>query len=477
MERILSSKQMRDADRFTIDKLGVSEDVLVLRAGKAVAEEIKKRFNGGRVLVCVGNGNNGADGRIVAKELCNTKTFSVAVFDISDGLNELLDEKYDVIVDCLFGTGLNREITGEYLKIIKKINSSDAFVVSCDIPSGLNADAGKPMAVAVKANLTVAIQEYKLGHFLNDGPDFTGEIISKDIGISLLDDKFVYKIDNNCVKQLFKPRCRNSNKGSYGKTAIIGGSKNFTGSVILSTNSLCALKTGVGYATLVVPESLFSSYVGKVPECILKSFLDSEEISDFTFLKQLFSHNSIAVGMGMGVSENTYKIIRYLLENYTGKLLIDADGLNSLATFGVDVLLNKKAQVVLTPHIVEFSRLSGLNKAEIIENTIKSALDFANKYGVTLVLKNAVSVITNGDEIILNTTGCPAMAKAGSGDVLSGIIAGLLARTDNVLNACAVGCYLFGKSGEIAVLEQNEYTVTATDIINCLTKAITVSTL
>ena len=169
MERILSVEQMRAADDYTIGKLGISSDILAERAGRAVAEEITRRFRGGRVLVCIGKGNNGKDGAIIASILSQLHGFSVKTLSVSNGIFKLLDMDYDIIVDCIFGIGLNREVEGKYKTAIEKINLSGAFIVACDIASGLNGDTGKPMGVAVKADLTVAIQEFKLGHFLNDG--------------------------------------------------------------------------------------------------------------------------------------------------------------------------------------------------------------------------------------------------------------------------------------------------------------------
>ena len=176
--------------------------------------------------------------------------------------------------------------------------------------------------------------------------------------------------------------------------------------------------------------------------------------------------------MGVGVSLEVYLTIKFLLENYSGRLLIDADGLNCLATYGLDVLLNKKCQVVLTPHIGEFSRLSGFSKQEILMNSLQLSKDFAKKYKVVLLLKSSVSVITDGDRIFLNTTGNSGMAKAGSGDVLSGLSLGLLTRDEDLLLCTAVGSYLFGKCGEKAVKHANEYTVTASDFISVLPEVI-----
>ena len=475
MERILTTEQMRFADKYTIEKLGVSEDDLVFRAGKAVADEILARFRGGRVLVCIGKGNNGADGKIIAEILSKTHGFSVSTLTVSNGIFKIFDKKFDIIVDCILGTGLNRQVEGKYKTAIERINNSGAYVISCDIPSGLNGDSGKPMDIAVKANLTIAIQEYKLGHFLNDGPDYCGTVIAKDIGISIWGDEYATRLNNDTVCGFFAHRRKNSHKGNYGKVCILGGSKSYSGSVILSATALCALKMGVGYANLVVPNSLFSAYLGKVPECILTAATDKDGyyIYDEKFLSCLLSYDVIAVGMGMTVSKEVFKIIQYLLCNFKGVLLIDADGLNSLAEYGVKVLKDKSCEVVITPHVAEFARLCGVYNEAVKNDYIKLAKEFAKEYNVTVLLKSSTSVITDGEQVYLNTTGTPAMAKAGSGDVLSGFAAGLIARADDLVLATATAAYMFGKAGEYAVKEEhNEYSVVASDIITAIPKVI-----
>lgn len=476
MLRILTAEQMRAADRFTIDKLGISHEELIDRAGNAMFEEIDKLFRGGRVLVCVGKGNNGADGLVVADLLSKKHGFSVSVLNVANGFFKLFDGKYDIIIDCIFGTGLNRAVEGKYKLAIEKINSSGAFVISCDVPSGLNGNNGKVMGSAVKANLTIAIQEYKLGHFLNDGPDYCGKVVAKDIGISIWEDEYVKMLTHSSVAPYFKQRQRNVHKGDFGKVAVIGGSKDFSGSILLSANALSAFKMGTGYSYLAVPESLFNAYVGKNPECILTAIKDRDGrmVLDEQSLSKLINCDSIAVGMGMGDSVDTYEIIKYLLNNYKGKLVIDADGVNSLAKYGVEVLKNKKCKVVLTPHIGEFFRLSGIDKNKITEFPIQLSVNFARTYGVTIVLKSATSIITDGGEVFINASGCSGMAKAGSGDVLSGLIAGLLARvqTDDLCETSAAACYIFGKAGEWAEKEQNAFTMTASDIISTLPRVI-----
>lgn len=468
MERILTVCQMRNADKFTIDKLGISHEELVYRAGVAVADVVKERFLGGRVLVCVGKGNNGKDGLIAGDILSKIHGFSVSIFHVETSPLQMLDNNYDIVIDCIFGTGLNKEIIGKYKDIIEKINKLKSYIISCDIPSGVNGDTGQIMGVAVKANLTIAIQDYKVGHFLGDGIDYCGKVICKDIGISVWDDNVIKRIDKRDAKKLFIERNRNVNKGNFGRACVIGGSKDFSGSIMLSINALSSLKSGVGYTYLGVPKSLFDSYVGKVPECILIALDDDEKsiVVDEVSLNKLMECDCISIGMGMTTSKGVYNTIKYLLSNYKGRLIIDADGLNSISKYGLEILKEKKCKVILTPHIGEFARLLTLEKDVIMKNLISYAVNFAKEYDVVLAVKSAVSIITDGNEIYLNTTGCSGMAKAGSGDALSGLMTGLLARHDDILEGVTTSMYVFGKAGEFAQKKQCEFTITTTDIIN-----------
>lgn len=474
MERVLTTAQMRDADSFTVNKLGISEEELIIRAGKSLADVIARKFFGGRVLVVIGKGNNGKDGQVAADILSSKHGFTVRTMNVANGIFKIFDNKFDIIVDCIFGTGLNREVDGKYRQAIERINESGAFVVSCDIPSGLNGDNGMVMGVAVKANLTVAIQELKLGYFLNDGPDYTGEVVAKDIGISIWGEDYIKRLNDCDAAKLFSERKRNVNKGNFGKATVFGGSKDYPGSVLLSQNALCALKMGVGYANLAIPECLFNLLAGINPECTVTCFDDKNGkiVFDESALSKIIKNDSIAVGMGMTCSEDVFKTVNYLLKNYKGTLIIDADGINVLAKYGKECLKEKQCAVIITPHIGEFARLVGAEKEEIKSRSVEYAKSFAKEYGVIVVLKSAVTVITDGAEVYINTTGCSAMAKAGSGDLLSGIMAGLAARTDDVLRAVCVSCYLAGRAGEIAQKNANEYTVTASDVIKALPETV-----
>ena len=475
MERILTAEEMLAVDKFNIENLGIDKEIFIERAGKAVADEIRKRFKGGRVLVCVGKGNNGEDGKIAAKYLSEVHGFTVATLNISNGIFKLLDKDFDIIVDCIFGTGLNREVGGKYKTAIEKINGKKAFVVACDIPSGLNGTTGEVMGVCVKANLTVAIQELKTGYYLNDGIDNCGTVVVKDIGMSVWGEDYVKKLNKEDVASFFPKLKRNVHKGNFGKVGIIGGSKQFSGAPLLSFNALTSLKMGVGYAKLFVPETLFNSVVGLNPECIINSFKNNENgqiIFDENVLKDVLNLDAISIGMGMGVSSELYKVIEYLLANYKGTLIIDADAINTLSAFGLDILLKKKCNVVLTPHIGEFARLLQTNSKLIISDIIALSKAFALKYNVIILVKNAVSVITDGKTSFLNITGSSALAKAGSGDVLAGVVAGIISKKFDLLESVAAAAYLFGLSGEFATEKANEYTVTASDVIASLPNAI-----
>ena len=210
------------------------------------------------------------------------------------------------------------------------------------------------------------------------------------------------------------------------------------------------------------------------PECTVNVLSDDGTNIKFieSEIDKLFKYDCIAFGMGVGVTEENYQIIKYLLENYDKKLLIDADGLNVLSKFGTEVLKNKKCKVILTPHIGEFSRLAKIDKTEVLYNPVQLAVEFAKEFDVTVVLKSATTIIADNEQVYINTSGCSGLAKAGSGDLLSGIICGLLARSDDVVETVAVGCHLFGKAGEFAQKEQNEWTVTAMNVVNKIPEVI-----
>ena len=281
-------------------------------------------------------------------------------------------------------------------------------------------------------------------------------------------------IDCNGVFARIPKRKRDSHKGDYGKAAIIAGSEEYTGAAYLA--AAACLRAGAGYTTLCVPKNILPYYILKAPEILLKSTNEGGRYAfNEDFMRETLSYDSVAYGMGMGVSKEVQKGAVYLIRNYTGKLILDADALNSLALLGenglTSVFERKKCDILLTPHAKEFSRLLGVETQTILQEREKYATAFAKKHGVCLLLKGAFTIITDGAKIAVNRAGCSGQAKGGSGDVLAGVIAGLCAQGAAAFNGAFAGAFLAGTAAEIACKETGEYSLTATDEINALGKA------
>ncbi|MDE6868426.1 MAG: NAD(P)H-hydrate dehydratase [Clostridia bacterium] len=471
MEKVLTNSQMRAADGYTINELKIPSQTLMLRAGEAIAEEVEKtanRLGTKNVLVVCGTGNNGGDGYVCARKL-KERGFEVAVYSAEGKLSDDCAreaEKYTggftreisggIIVDSLFGTGLTRDVKGQFADIIGKINSSGTYVISADIPSGLCGDSGKVLGCAVKANLTVAVAEYKAGHFLGDGIDLCGKVVKKDIGITCPKDSYAHIFNDSDIKAFYPGRKRNTNKGSYGSANLIAGSSKYIGAAALAAEA--ALKSGCGYVKLTSCEEVKNALVSEFPQVIF----DDVDLTS----------GAIAIGMGSGISEELYGKIDSLLKNYSGTLIIDADGLNTISKFGINILINKSCRVILTPHPKEFSRLTGLTVDEILSDPVTVAKAFAKKYGVILLLKGAASIITDGEKIVINTKGSTALSKGGSGDMLSGYLCGCIARGLNPFDGVVCAAYTLGITAEEVSEQKTDYCATARDIINNIHRAV-----
>lgn len=470
MHILLTAAQMRAADSYTINTVGISSEELMRRAGKAIADEVAREAKpGAAILVACGTGNNGGDGYVCARELL-ARSFNVSVYAIEGRLSpDCLREKEryggpytfdiagDVIVDCIFGTGLARGVTGSFADVINKINASGAYIVSADIPSGLSSDSGLVLGTAVRADLTVCIARLKQGFMLSDGLDCCGRIVLKDIGISPAEGAFATVYDDDDIAAMFPARPRNSHKGTFGTATLVCGSLQYAGAAVLAISS--ALKSGCGYVKAVCPEQVRAAAIPGYPQTV---FCDGVDLSS----------RAVAIGMGCGCSRALYEQIGGLLKNYGGTLIIDADGLNSLAKFGVCLLKDKKCGVVITPHAKEFSRLTGKPVADILSDPVACARDFAREYGVTVLLKGAGSVITDGEKTVINVRGCSAQAKAGSGDMLAGFMCGSIARGLSPLNGAACAAYIMGAAAELAAAELTEYCITAKDVLENIPVAV-----
>ncbi len=275
-------------------------------------------------------------------------------------------------------------------------------------------------------------------------------------------------IDRAYAHTLLPKRKRNSHKGSYGKAAIVAGSADYLGAAYLA--AAACLRSGAGYTYLFVPKGVLPAYRLKLPEAILKPINGRGRYAfNAKNMAQLLGFDSVAYGMGMGVSKQVARGARWLLERYEGKLILDADGLNSLAKYEQKSLSRlfkeKKCSVLITPHIKEFSRLTGKAVEEIAGAGISLAKAFAVENDITVLLKNAATVITDGTRVAVNTAGCSGQAKGGSGDVLSGVVAGLCAMGASVFDAGALGAYLTGTAAELTARELGEYSMLASDVI------------
>lgn len=461
---------MRQADMATIDG-GIPGEELMRRAGKAVAYEVAnavKDLNAKSVLIVCGTGNNGGDGYVCAK-LLKEQGIPVKVYAMSGTLSpdcrrekEAYDGEYastiegDIIVDCLFGTGLNRTVGGGYTDVINGINNAKAHVISVDIPSGINGDNGIILGCAVKANKTVAIAYPKVGLYLNDGIDYSGEIAVRDIGINC-DTPDALLLQEQDVKQFFPKRRRNTHKGNYGTACLIAGSNEYLGASALSLST--ALKTGCGYVYAVVPEELKYCLAVSYPQCI---YSDTPNLNA----------GAIAIGMGSGCSESTYEKVCNLLKNYNGKLIIDADGLNSLAKYGLQPLKTAKAQVLLTPHVGEMARLCGTTVQEVTADPIGVAKRFAEEYGLTVHLKSAVCVTSDGKRSVITHRGSTALAKAGSGDMLVGLVCGNAARGLSLFDSAVCSQYILGCAAELSSQKYSDYATTAKEIVENIAFAV-----
>ena len=489
MKAVLSCAEMRAADAYTIKQCGVPSQTLMERAGRAIAEEAESLLNargGRRVLAVCGGGNNGGDGWCAARIL-SLRGFETAVWPLAEPASpdcaaqralyrgEVvggIPPETDLIIDAIFGTGFRGAPAGVYADAVARINGSGAAVVAADIPSGLNGENGL-CDLAVRADVTVAVGEIKRGHLLNDGPDYCGRLVRRDIGIELPAPPAASLLEASDVAPLFPPRRRNTHKGSFGEAAILAGSRAYSGAPLLSASA--ALRCGCGYTRLAVPDALFPPLVGRLPEAILTALpsRDGALCAEEGALRALCSAGGIAVGMGCGVSRGVYECVRFLLREYEGTLILDADALNSLAAFGTDALRGHRCRLLLTPHPKEFSRLCGEPVARVLQEGAALASRFAEEYGCTILLKGCTTIVADGKRLCFNAEGTPALAKGGSGDVLSGIAAALAARGAEPFDCACAASFLLGRAGRLAEKEIGcAESVTASDVAANLPRAI-----
>lgn len=472
MKKIVSASQMQICDIRTINENKIPSLVLMERAALKVVETISNTFpDAKKFAVVCGPGNNGGDGVAVARLLYlsgkeislsvlgNSQKYSkqlqqeIAIAEsygltIDDHLEESSVENADVTIDAMFGIGLTRGLAGDFAKAATIINKCANKVLAVDIPSGYNADSGKLLGEnGVKADVTVTFAYIKKGLLLGDCKAATGQLITADVGIYLREkDKWDTLVEDDIFDNVAK-RQVDANKGSCGKLLVIAGSEDIYGACYLSAKS--ALVSGAGLVKIYTHNKNVESIRQNLPEAM---FLGYDSYNENEVSKQITWASTILIGPGLGQSELSKAILKHVLKEATCPIVIDADGLNLISDEETKNLFKeaaKRVQVVITPHLKEMERLTGINVVDINYNMQQVAEDFAKETGCIVVLKNFTTIVSDGNQSWFITSGNEALATPGSGDVLAGAIASLIGQKVNEQSnvAVCVGAYLHGAAG------------------------------
>lgn len=494
---IVTPKEMAQYDQNTINS-GISSQELMEKAGiesyKIILKNINKDDN---ILVVCGSGNNGGDGLVIAR-LLKQSDYKVSVIFTSnpdilkekmsyESLNNYLKlqdldieilyatspnclekiiNNYNVIIDAIFGTGLDdRPLSDYYNKIIKIINNSKAYKISIDIPSGLNGTNGR-LDSSIKANETIVIQSIKTGELLENGPDYTGHLDVVDIGIDTskpLDDDSLSKKLLSKINLKFPPiRSKNSHKYHYGRIIIVAGSRGMLGAAALASKA--ALRLGAGLVTNYVAEDIYEATVSIMPiEALVETYpkvLTEYQIQDV-------KRDVVLFGPGLGRRYDYSGLLEYLMTQKE-PIVVDADGLWMMKN-SLDSLKESQAPLIITPHHGEFAQLLGISLDELKADPVYYSAKFAQEYNVIVILKNHHTLIASPEgEIWFNTTGNPGMATPGSGDVLAGMLSAILAQMDDPLEAAKAAVFYHGLAGDYYAKHFNETTLLASDIIDSI---------
>ncbi len=499
MKAAVTAKEMTALDQYTINELGIPGIVLMENAGRGITQialEMLQQAAQSHVAIFCGAGNNGGDGYVVARHLLNHGA-TVSVFVLTerqkikgDALTNLeilekmgqeisfitevadLPSRPDLIVDAMLGTGVQGALRGLYADVAQWLATVKVPVLAVDIPTGVNADTGAVDGPAVRASKTATMALPKLGLLFSPGREYAGELHIVDISMpaSAVESNSpqVYQVDRDWVAKVLPQRSPDSYKNRLGTVAVIAGAKGLTGAATLSSES--AIRSGTGLVYTVVPESLNPILESKLTEVITfpipdanSGYLSIDELD--TILSFIDSKSVVALGPGMGQDDKTIKLVQALLSKIDKPLVLDADGLNSCKN-NVQLLKHYKGDLVITPHPGELSRLSGLKISEIVQDRIHIARQYAQEWNCTLVLKGGPTVTASADgNVFINSTGNPGMATAGSGDVLTGIIAAFLAQGMPAADATVAAVYAHGWAGDLAAQELGQMGMVSVDIL------------
>jgi hydroxyethylthiazole kinase-like uncharacterized protein yjeF len=509
--RVLNSTQMREADRRTIEEIGIPSLVLMENAGRQVVaamEATHSDLGERRVAVLCGRGNNGGDGFVVARTLMQ-RGVDVSVFllggvadvrgdarinlEILGRLGLTLVEVADsqawelhfsevsnctLIVDAIFGTGLNAPVSGLIQSVIADVNASGIPVVSIDLPSGLSADSSEPIGDSIEAGLTVTIAAPKLPLVLPPAETRAGDIVIADIGIppdvlDAVEGPRVELLTRAAMRELISPRTADSHKGDYGRVLVVAGSRGKTGAAHLA--GVGALRSGAGLVTVATPASCQPVVAAMAPEYMTEGLDETDEGLDPDAVERVLelARDVIALGPGLGQAPATRHFILRLVDRATMPLIIDADGLNAFGGDPDRLAGREGRDVIITPHPGEMGRLLGMSTDEVQASRLEIARNFAVAHHVYVVLKGHRTLIATPDKkVFINPTGNPGMATGGTGDVLTGMIAAWLAQLLDAEAACKLGVFLHGMAGDLAEADEGEVSMTAADVAGHLGDAV-----
>lgn len=510
--RVVTAGQMRELDRRATEEYGIPSLVLMENAGLQAALELERAFPRlvrRRVVIVCGKGNNGGDGFVMARHLVNRgiavevvllarqtepkgdartnldviRRLGVPIHEVTTSqrleANYTLLERADVVVDAILGTGMTGAATGLVAEAIELLNGCGRPIVALDIPSGLNSDEGVIPGPCTTALCTVTFGLPKRGVILYPAASCAGRVVTVDIGLprQLLDDPRldVSLVQVEDVAGALPPRDPNAHKGTYGHVLVLAGSPGKTGAAAMC--ALSALRIGTGLVTLALPESLNDAMEAKLTEVMTEPLPETAERTvAFTALDRLLElmrgKPAVAIGPGLSTYPETAELVRTVVRGAEAQLVIDADGINALGP-NLDMLRTRAIPPILTPHPGELARLLGIDRDEVVRNRIPIAQKVAASFGLYLVLKGARTVIANPEgRVAINMTGNAGMATGGTGDVLTGLIAGLLAQGASADAATKTAVYLHGLAGDLAAEAIGQEAMVASDLMAQIPEAI-----
>ncbi len=493
MDYLLDAAQMKAADRYTVTKLGISSMELMERAAASCVRSMEREgWDMSRICIVCGSGNNGGDGFAIGRILLGKGKAVTAVFagrmesrtgetarqmQLYEQAGGRIAETYEpgdysIIVDALFGVGLSRDVTGHYRKVLEQMNQAGGKKLAVDIPSGISASTGQVMGTAFQADMTVSFQEEKLGLCLFPGCEYAGNVVAADIGIDISNvtdsSQICYSIGKRDAAAMLPERPADSHKGTFGKLLLIAGSKGMAGAAYLSAYG--AYRSGAG---------LVRVYTAEENRCIIQQLLPEAVVTaygsyDGAELRSMLSWaDTVCIGSGIGISDTSQSILNTVLNHAENPCIIDADGLNILAGHPDWMKKLRNGDYILTPHMKELSRLTGRPVCEIKKNRRQVIESFTAEYKAVLVQKDSRTMVgACGRKSYVNRSGGPAMAKAGAGDVLAGVISGLRVQGMNSYDSAVLGVYLHGLAGDIAGEQLGSYSVLARELADGIASAM-----